>query len=383
MFPFAFVVLAQLFLGSCQVRNEAQPSVGAGELQRPSSRSQRWKNLWQNYRTDRLQHGGLIEGCSPSLQAPAAAQTPQGARGVVVFYHGFTMCPKQLDEFVIPLLQAGFFVMTPLLRGHGLKAHDNDPVANKVLPRVSEGGWRAYLEDASRVNEIVAEMKRDPELQGNDGRFEAVMMGFSLGGAVALRSVMEERGLYERLLAIAPLLELGRATARTAAAAVEGVAGVAKNVVQGHGANCPADNAAGRAGYCRFSMDQLSGARRFGVNTAESLSTQTGLRVQLVGTEGDKAVSLEALRSAEVSLSGRSDLSFCLYDEKIKHAFISPAENRAEFVEAGGTRMNWLEGLRKNVVNFAKDGQEFAVGGSSAHPSRRGTGAIPRCKRIF
>ncbi len=119
---------------------------------------------------------------------PEESFAPGNGRGAVLLLHGFTGTPFDVEAMAGPLVAAGFAVSTLRLPGHGV-----------APPPGERNDSAAWLADAEAGLERLVTM--------NGGHAVAVV-GLSMGGLLALQLAARHPQRVERLVALAPALQV-------------------------------------------------------------------------------------------------------------------------------------------------------------------------------
>lgn len=110
----------------------------------------------------------------------------EGDRGAVLCLHGFSGTPYEVKPIALELNRRGYRVLCPLLIGHG---RGNDALANSR--------WEDWLISAKFAFDKLA---RDWD--------KVMIVGFSMGGLLALKLAHERGGRVQGVAALAPAFEL-------------------------------------------------------------------------------------------------------------------------------------------------------------------------------
>lgn len=120
---------------------------------------------------------------------PLYLQPEQDADAVVVCLHGFTGTPYEVAPAVRAIANLGIPAVAPLLPGHGYQDRQEQ---RREFARITKAGMLAA------AREEIAQARQ---------RYSRVgMLGFSMGGAIALSMAAE--GLVDCCVAVAPALRL-------------------------------------------------------------------------------------------------------------------------------------------------------------------------------
>ncbi|MCA2959720.1 MAG: alpha/beta fold hydrolase [Silvanigrellales bacterium] len=316
------------------------------------------KVAWDAYTLNVRAVNDLQPGCEPTVLEPKADIALKGA---ITLFHGYSACPQQFLEFAQYLNAAGYIVVLPLLPGHGRK-QVNGSDDNWGVPR-AENALLSYGSFAATLNGVMETMPGT-----------RIVGGLSVGGAVALYAAHKAPGLYARQLIMAPFLNAGSRPAGDFLSVTVETLSFLKGSEEfsktriGWGADCEKERAAGRGGFCTFSLDNLAGAQRLGWDVSAAL-TPAALRTQFVGVEGDTAVDNERNNTVfgAITAEGSGGGAACLYPLAGKHSFISRFDNL-------GSNMTWLPEFFSASVAFVDAGTPFPTDGPSTEAG------VPRCK---
>ncbi|MBL8225203.1 MAG: alpha/beta fold hydrolase [Chromatiales bacterium] len=286
---------------------------------------------------DSANSGPLQPGCAAAF-VPAQAQR----HGAVLALHGFGGCPQQFEGLAPRLAAAGFDVLVPRLPGHG---RPPGPEGAEDLAGLPTGGdWQ------QRYDGFVATV--DGLLARSPG--ERVLLGFSAGGALALRAVAREPRRHDRLILLAPMIGIrGGASVEWLAWQLGRVPGMAALDVKHFGprAQCEAWQAAGRGGFCGYEVQHAAGLVGLARATRadwEARALPLATRVVLAG--GEHYVSNPAaLRFVERQreLGATIDVTTL---PAVPHEMLTRFENV-------GQEMPWLEELEAAVTAAVAGGR--------------------------
>lgn len=141
---------------------------------------------------DHVHQGRLQSECASFF----VAATPVPARGVVLMLHGFTAGPYQYRDMAQRLAGAGLHSYAARLPGHGACLHDGTP-SHLELPRSGElSRYAEAAQVAFKQARALAEAEALP----------LSVIGFSMGGALALDLALQSPEKIARLVLLAPLL---------------------------------------------------------------------------------------------------------------------------------------------------------------------------------
>ncbi|MFW2405830.1 MAG: alpha/beta fold hydrolase [Gammaproteobacteria bacterium] len=308
---------------------------------------------WQGYVEDTIATPRQPD-CVPRMYA---ANPAVERRGAVVMFHGFGGCPQQFFEVAEIVSAAGFDVLLPLSPGHGMV-----PAADGTedLSRVPDGAtWTRYAEFAARMNDIMAKSSGTK-----------VVVGFSLGGAMALHAALRSPERYDRMLLLAPMLAIAGGGFVSGAVEVLGrTPGVREMTVKPFGIRdeCKRWTEAGRAGFCDYRLDHTVALVEIGDRNDELLAdTELPMRVQIIGAGDEKYVSNGKMDELANGEAERENISLCFLPEDVPHEMLTRYENV-------GREMYWLEGLLGRVAGFIAAGEPVPV-------TRPGESGSPKCR---
>lgn len=309
----------------------------------------------------------IQESCTPQILQPTDAMH---TRGTVIMLHGFTACNQQFLDWAEQLMQEGYYVVLPLLPAHGID------FGTKYTDK--EGSLLA------KESEIYEEFARDMvELAENAPGPDKIIVGLSVGGAIATKATLIGDGLFDKSIILSPFLAipgtyssntndeellltlneelsvlesalLGLADVsaldmstiwQTIEAGMLSVVGkigrdavkvlraaaVVPTIDVGWGDACELERNSGRAGYCNFEVQHIFAVDQFGERTLLALESITSLntRIQIIGVENDGGADSLAVKELANLMNTRTpQSSFCLYPEGIvPHSFISKYDN--------------------------------------------------------
>lgn len=297
--------------------------------------------LWAAY-TARYAGESLQVGCLPRRYLPPP---DTAVRGIVLMYHGFGACPQQYWQLGPMMAAAGYEVLVPLLPGHG---RPPAPDGQDDLLWVPVGSnWQAgYGRLASEMNAIVAAAPGT-----------RIVVGYSLGGAIALYGLLDAPALYERALLLAPLLGIRGGTAIENLASVAGtIPGVRKIVVKPDSARqaCIQWQLAGRAGFCDYRLEHVTAlVRLMRDNQRRLLERPVSRPVQVVVAGGDTIIDNQAIEDFVAAQMAHGSIVACHLPADVPHEILTPYENI-------GREMYWLDALLALSGAFIRSGEAIA-----------------------
>lgn len=137
--------------------------------------------------------------------------------GVVVFIHGFSGCSDQADKLGARLSKACYDVLAPTLPGHGTPL--NVCKQKKCSVKIGQGkGFdltnlptheQGYLDFTKKLASVVKDEKLHLEAKIKKDDIPIHIIGFALGGPVALTAVMQNPGLFGRMMLLNPYFAMG------------------------------------------------------------------------------------------------------------------------------------------------------------------------------
>jgi alpha-beta hydrolase superfamily lysophospholipase len=295
---------------------------------------------WQAYAAEH-QALGLQFGCQPRHYSPPAGQARAGA---VLLFHGFGGCPQQFFQLGPALAADGFDVLVPLLPGHG-RVPGADGAENLDAVPATGTGIAAYGGLAARMNEIMA---LSPGSR--------VIVGYSLGGALALNATLRRPGLYERMLLLGPLLAVRGGTP------VEWLAETLARLPGARGwtvkparmqRECEAWTAAGRAGFCDYEYRHVAPLIELEAQNRDWLADLSpALPTQIIAAGDEPYVSNRRIRRfVERQRDQGGTVDFCLL-ANVPHEVLTPYENL-------GRDMHWLGGVLDGIRAYVTHGKPF------------------------
>lgn len=249
---------------------------------------------------------------------------PAKAKGTLVMYHGFTAGTWQYDLLAKKAFDAGYNVYVPRLPGHGF-VDANGVISARELPTARTA--YQYEDFAERTFQQAASLGAPVSV-----------LGLSVGGAVALRVAERHPDEVQRTVLYAPFLRprsLGWLFdgARGADVVPFNLGdGTLSSVNWGWGAECEADEAAGkRGGHCKFSLGNINGALAFGQSALDQASA-TRHPVQFFVTASDDAAEEDAIKKAYLAAGGAGRNGWYYYpaEEGIPHPMLHPAEDKGK-----------------------------------------------------
>lgn len=308
-------------------------------------------SAWQRY-ADEVAALPLQPDCVPRLLPADATAT---RRGAVVMFHGFGGCPQQMFELANRMATQGFDVLLPLLPGHGERPGAD---GEEQLERLPDGeSWPRYTEFAARMIDMMAFSP------GTN-----IVVGFSLGGAVALNAGLRAPDRFDRMLLLAPMFAFpGAEPVEQMAALVGRTPGFREIVVKpaDFRDECDTWQAAGRAGFCNYRYEHGAALAHFaGRNRRLREERPLAVPTQIVGAGDEKYVSNSRLTRFAETERLAAPVELCFLPDDVPHEMLTPYENI-------GRDMYWLEGLLQSLIDFVAEG-EFVPAQPSEADDRAG-----------
>lgn len=293
---------------------------------------------WQTYATE-SSAAGLQPGCAPRRYPP-----PPGTarRGVVIAYHGFSACPQQFEQLAPALAALGFEVLVPRLPGHGLATGEDGAENLSALPTVKS--WaRDFGGLAERMNRIMALAPG-----------EHLLLGYSLGGSLAINAAHRAPGEYRRLLLIAPLVAVhGGAAIERIADLLGRVPGLRNLHVKPAALRrqCAAWATAGRAGFCGYRYRHVPALLLLERQNRDWQARRPlHLPIQVVLGDDDHIVSNPAVMALAAAQRPQAPVAVCVLAGGVPHELLTPYENV-------GRPMHWLPRLTEITTGFIAGGR--------------------------
>ncbi len=324
-------------LGCAETGSEEAASEADIETSSPLGAAQ---PLWDDYVRE-VTANPIQEGCKP-----IAAMPPAGTyKGVALLFHGYSACPQQFDELIPKLTASGFVVLAALLPGHGRVATEG--LFGKTLDVTpdlpDDANHKAYGSLAKRMASLVAAAPAGKN----------VVLGLSVGGAMAASATAQGPGVFGRSLLLNPFFDAASPVRQI----VPAINWLAPKMRIGWGAGCEVERAGGRAGFCGFQVTNLKAARQFGLESlaaAGTIATET----LVVGVEDDGAARPSAVAKAASTIPGAQG---CFFEKGVPHSILSRKDNPTE-------SKYWLPATLAQINRYLATGQMFDVVGESAYP---------------
>jgi len=339
--PFLAVLLV-LGLGGCAQR---------GPLGRNPQSEGSSNTAWERVK-DRAGPHRFQEACKPLHVMPPAGVP---VRGKVILIHGFTACPQQFFEWSERLRAEGWISYFLLMPGHGRSPTATGKEDFEFVP------GHQKIDDYAQLASDAVELARGDSLP-------TVIVGLSVGGAVALDAVLEAPESFDRALIVSPFFAVSNDLLRHFGVPVLGRVPFIQEKMIGWGAPCVEEMRLGRAGICNFRLHQLLTAQLYG-KSVYAKARPVDTRIQILGVQNDGAASnawIEATAQM-LGLGTEDDVSACFYGAGANHSlfsrFDSPAEDKF-----------WMDSLLESATDFADHGARFA-----SEPSESGK-TFPTCR---
>lgn len=272
-------------------------------------------------------------------------------RGTIIAVHGFTACPQQFFALVGDWQRLGYRVILPLLPGHGRNwVGDKDNFDELPLRKEAVAVYDGF------VRTLIDEIREQPG--------EKIILGISLGGAIALRANQLAPNLFDRTIALAPFLRLSTAPSESArfASIQRALRSALKptdllefgggRIVVGWGRGCEVtERNFGRAGICNFRITHLAGLERFGATVLFHGKLLNG-NVDLIGVENDGAIDNQAI--IELRRFLKRPATFCFFPRPANHSLLSRYDSPSE-------DKFWLPGLEASIANLILNGDSLKI----------------------
>jgi carboxylesterase len=303
-----------------------------------------WQLAWETYAAAEAAQG-LQFGCQPRRYRP-----PAGApgKGLIIAIHGFSACPQQFFQLGPLLASRGFEVLVPVLPGHGFRPRADGTENLDQVPDADS--WAAgYGGLAEQMNQIAA-------LAGG----ERILIGYSLGGAMAINAALRAPDLYARLLLVAPLIEIrGGAGLQATVNLLGRTPGVREwGPKPPELAEACADwTAAGRTGFCDYRLAHIPALIQLAAQNRDWLAREPlTLPTQIILAEEDVVISNAAvLAMAAEQPRVISPMELCTLTGDVPHEIFTPYEN-------AGRKMTWLPRFLQVAESFVVSGEMQACG---------------------
>ncbi len=334
-----------------------------------AEQSAEFVRLWKAYETDTNQIS-LQENCKPKW---VHAEMNVRFRGTIILHHGFTACTQQYYLWAGDLAHAGYDVLLPVLPGHGhvLKTDKKGKLYNDTDSLPTRKNWASvYAKAVGTFNRIMAQSAGD-----------RVVGGLSVGGEVAVGSVLADVKLYKRLILFAPFFRLSTEQAPLSendgkwlqeiqkylgpilnkdkpmaidlAANPGGYLYSFSNRRQSWGKGCEINERnVGRAGYCNWTLNAVSADQAYGLNLIAKASTMTEFpQTQILAVEKDPTAATPFISKFFEIIKPRSsyNASMCLFRKDTNHSLISTYDSPEQ-------AKYWHTFLREQSTRFVVDG---------------------------
>jgi pimeloyl-ACP methyl ester carboxylesterase len=269
-------------------------------------------------------------------------------RGKVIMIHGFTACPQQFFEWSEQLAEKGWVSYLLTMPGHGRSPLPGGGEDFESIP--------GYGDDSG-----YADLARDVVKLAKSDELPTVVVGVSVGGAIALDAVLQSPEDFEQALLLSPFFAVAHGLGRTLGLPLVGRAPFIQNKMIGWGAPCIEEMKLGRGGVCNFRLHHIATAQSYGKKVAESAKPVV-TRVQFIGVQDDPAASNEWSLYAAQKLGwkpGSSAVAACHYRKPANHSLLSrfdaPKEDKF-----------WLDALLRDASAFVDESKFFPASGGSA-----------------
>lgn len=328
---FAILMLANR-PASGQTNPQSVDSILALDPRLSAQTQTRWNKHLKQEQSLSLQPACRSYALSPPLDRPK--------RGNIVLLHGFTACPQQFEDQAPLLAAAGFQVFVPLLPGHGRPpTRQGDGWQDDLSDMPDEAHLQRYQVFAKTLGQW---LESEPGLN--------LISGLSLGGSIAVSAFAQAPTVFDRALIITPFLDVPFPQNLALFPANAWLPDFRRS----WGPSCEAERAAGRQGYCQYTISQAHASQRLGQDNQTRLHSEYR-PVQWVGVASDPAVSNQALiRTAK----HMSHTQLCFYPSQANHSLVSPYDGLEQ-------EKFWLKALTRDSLAFLQNGTAFRVRGES------------------
>ena len=242
-------------------------------------------------------------------------------RGLVVLFHGWSAGTWQYEHIAKKLYHSGFTVYAPRLPGHGFSKPDGLQ-DNRFLPKYSE--TRAYENYVTKIYRQIEEMPSEKSL-----------IGFSGGGAIAMRTMQQYSGFKKGVL-IAPFLrpqadyakKLTRVLSAIEPYTFGGLGAVMNRIPYDMGQPGTKEGLAkGLSGHGDVSLGNVGALIKFGervLDDAKPISTPVSIIMSAADSQSDS----DAIRSLNAKLMGNPKNSYFEYPAsmQVPHTMLHPKE---------------------------------------------------------
>ena len=330
---FSLMLLSVLLAFACKTTQSSKTSSVLSSANPLPSETQK---LWDSYVAS-LANKKLQSDCNPIL-----SPSKQGAKGLVVIYHGFTGCPVQFTKLANELNEQGYHVLMPLLPGNGrVPERDQEKVTRleaeqgkEIWKIIGEGNSGEVLkDDFSDIPQNVQEYYDYAEQMTAIAKSfpgERIIVGLSLGGGLSVATLLKGVELadspggnvWDRSLIYTPFFK------------APSIQGHAANVIGkvlpgfgfGFGAGCESEQLrtdyARRKGICDFAIGNI--------RTLQVLGSQVGKKdqmakikvpVQVLGVANDNTSDNTSIINA-FNFSQKETTKVCFYPDEVGHATV-------------------------------------------------------------
>jgi len=315
------------------------------------------RERWGVYRRDVLinyfyKNPGIQRGCSPTLDEHQGEY-----KGTIMLLHGFTACPQQFDLLVPELNAAGFTTLRPVLPGTGLNWTSHDGKIYDKLDLLPEHE-QPYRDFGKLMNEIMA-----------TAGGERVMMGMSLGGALA--AYMRLWLNYDRILIANPVVRGHYNTYFNVANWIPGV----RSWEQTRGKSCEQERLLGRAGVCGFLIKQgdamldfsFQNVRKWGRKSRAFEKPGAG-SVHFTFTEDDPEVQTKSVQLLAKRMGLDTGSKYiCGLPKAFHNSWLSPFDKPTE-------DKYWLNEMQQKVLQY------LAHGTALEQQGKKDASGWPKCE---
>ncbi len=352
-----------------------------------AQQTEKFYSLWGHY-VQSAEKVPLQNGCKPELIS-ASHKVP--FRGTIILHHGFTVCPQIFEEWGgHELADAGFDVLLPLLPGHGREWIGVNQAYNDLtaLPSRKNG------------DEVFDKLVHDLNQVMREAAGARIIGGFSVGGAVAVASVLEDPDLYQRVILFSPFFRLSEVQVDNFGSdqywlrVLQGIAGPLNrrkadildfisnpnshlNWIaterQSWGDKCEVnERKMGRAGYCQFTLDSVSAFQQLGLKVLQKISQARNLPVfQIFAMERDPTASTLYMRrfAESVERTSGKKVNFCFFKSDTNHSLLSRYDDPEQ-------KKYWMPWMFESGKNFVVSGATAQTEDQSSLPDE---GGYPLC----
>ncbi len=337
----------------------------------------KFEALWNRY-SQQANSVPLQDGCKPRW-IKANPNVP--FRGTIILHHGFTVCPQMYFEWGENYLSPnGYDVLLTVLPGHGRVWEGDNNSLNDISALPTRENWyEIYSPTIKAFNELM-----------HESRGTRILGGFSVGGALAMAEMMDEPHLFDRVILFSPFFRLSEAKKsdfgsdqkwleilqNLAGPLVEQKAYILDLISnprypmypistyrQTWGDGCEiTERAAGRAGYCQFSLNAISADQQLALWGLNQIPANQYLPpIQIAAAEQDNTASTVYMRGfvAAVESATHTSPGLCFFRKGANHSLLSRYDDPTE-------DKFWLPVLLEQATRFVLTGQKFDTNGMVA-----------------